>query len=305
MAKVYLENSKLVLVLDTKGAELHSVVGVRESRDQLERREYLWGGDPKFWGRHAPVLFPFVGTQKDKEIKHEGKRYPMTQHGFARDKEFIIVSQEEHKVWFQLNSDDDTKKCYPFDFVLFIGYELLENTIKVSYRVENPSDETIYFAIGAHPAFYCPIKEGTGQEEYSFRFPKLSTLTYYGIQLESGLKEDRKYQKSLITEGDYGYLPIEPGLFDGDALIMEQSGVQEIALCSPEKTPYVIVRFDAPLFGLWSPAGKCAPFVCIEPWYGRCDGVGFDGEIKDKEYINTLEKGKRFEKSYTMQFLGE
>lgn len=305
MAKVYLENSKLIVALDTKGAELHSIVGKKEVGAEVERREYLWGGDPKFWGRHAPVLFPFVGTQKDREITHEGKSYPMTQHGFARDKEFVLASKEEGKVWFQLNSDAETKKCYPFDFVLLIGYELLEDTIKVSYRVENPTDGTIYFAIGAHPAFYCPIKEGTRQEDYSFRFPKLSTLNYYGIQMESGLKQDREYQKTLITEEEYGYLPIDQGLFHGDALIIEQSGVQEVALCSPDKKPYVIVRFDAPLFGLWSPAGKSAPFVCIEPWYGRCDGVEFAGEIKDKEYINTLEKGEIFEKSYTMQFLGE
>lgn len=303
MAKVYLENAQLMATFDTKGAELLSVKRKNRISGELEEQEYIWSGDPKYWGRHAPILFPFVGTQKGKQYQHKGIIYPMTQHGFARDKEFVMQTKEKNRIWFKLSSDEETKKCYPFEFILWIGYELEEDTIQVFYRVENYSKEKMYFAIGAHPGFTCPLVEGTLQEEYSFRFPHINALTYSIVNMENGLKRENTYQMDLVKKEEYGYLKLEKGLFDRDALIIEQSRINEVALCKADNKPYVIVKFDTPLFGLWSPAGKNAPFVCIEPWYGRCDSEEFDGELSEKEYINELDMGESFERSYSMQFL--
>lgn len=303
MAKVYLENAQLKASFETKGAELLSVRRKNMESGELEEQEFLWSGDPNYWGRHAPILFPFVGTQKGKQYQHKGITYGMTQHGFARDKEFVIQTKEENRIWFRLSSDEETIKCYPFEFTLWIGYELEENTIQVFYRVENHSEEKMYFAIGAHPGFCCPIEEGTSQEDYSFRFPHTNTLSYSIVNMENGLKQKGINKIDLEKKEEYGYLKLEKGLFDRDALIIEESGIKEVALCKADKKPYVIVKFDTPLFGLWSPAGKNAPFVCIEPWYGRCDAEGFQGELREKEYINDLDKGELFERSYSMQFL--
>ena len=66
---------------------------------------------------------------------------------------------------------------------------------------------------------------------------------------------------------------------------------------------YVSVTFDAPLFGIWSPAGKNAPFVCIEPWYGRADKTDFSGTIADRDYDNVLAAGESFEAEFTVDYL--
>lgn len=304
MSKIYLENAQLIASFDTKGAELISVKRKNMVLGKVEEQEYLWSADPKYWARHAPILFPFVGTQKGKQYQYKGVTYPMQQHGFARDKEFLIQEQENNKILFKLSSDEESIKCYPFEFTLWIGYELEEDTIKTFYRVDNHMDEKMYFAIGAHPGFFCPLIEGTSQEDYSLRFPNTDTITYTVVNFELGLKRNIPYQIPLVKKEEYGFLKNEKGLFDRDALIIEDSGIKEVAICKPNDEPYVIVKFDAPLFGLWSPAGKNAPFVCIEPWYGRCDAEEFDGDLSEKEYINELDKGEHFECRYSMQFLG-
>ena len=105
---------------------------------------------------------------------------------------------------------------------------------------------------------------------------------------------------NLLKVDADGYCQIDEHMFDKDALIIENRQASKVSLCTPDKKPYLTVSFDAPLFGLWSPAGMGAPFICIEPWYGRCDRAGFAGELKDREYGNSLAQGEKFEKSYTI-----
>ena len=97
-----------------------------------------------------------------------------------------------------------------------------------------------------------------------------------------------------------GYAQITEHLLDRDALIVENHQASVVSLCTPDKKPYLTVSFDAPLFGLWSPAGKGAPFICIEPWYGRCDRTTFDGSLEQREYGNTLQAGGVFRREYTI-----
>ena len=95
---------------------------------------------------------------------------------------------------------------------------------------------------------------------------------------------------------------LRKSLFDNDALVLEDSQCKLVQLCHPDKTPYITMDFNTPLFGVWSPSKKLAPFVCIEPWYGRCDSVDFHGSINEKEYINELESKGGFQRSYTIRF---
>ena len=115
------------------------------------------------------------------------------------------------------------------------------------------------------------------------------------------------FADGLVAEGtreyqlEDGYLKITEDLFDGDALIMENEQVHTVALCLPDKTPYLTVKFDAPLVGVWSPVKKNAPFICIEPWYGRADKIGFLGELSEREWGNTLKGQESFEASYIIE----
>ena len=283
-----IKNKSLTVKIDSHGAEVKSV--------KKNGTEYMWCGNPKFWGRTSPVLFPFVGSVRNGKYKTGNREYAMGQHGFARDMEFELVSQTDSSAVFSLRSDTETLAKYPFGFVLEITYKITENTLNVGWSVKNPDSGEMYFSIGAHPAFMCPVKDGK-QTEYKLRFNTDKDIEYY--LLDDGLLDRaRKYQLEL----EDGYADIAPGMFDRDALIIEGGQASEISLCYPDGSAYVTVRTSAPLFGLWSPAGKNAPFICIEPWYGRCDASDFDGELSEREYSNTLAAGVVFNAEYTVEF---
>lgn len=288
MAVYELKNDIVSIQINLRGAELKSL------KKLSTETEYLWKADPAFWGRTSPVLFPFVGLTNHKEFRTKGKTYSMTQHGFARDMEFELYSQAEDEIWFVLRSDEETYEKYPYEFILKLGYRLLHDGVEVCWRVENPGKEALPFSIGGHPAFNCPIKEGAEQTDYLIRFDTKEQIISTRINCKNGLATDEKD----IYELKDGYLPITEHLFDRDALVIEHDQAKEVALCMPDGTPYLTVRMEVPLFGIWSPPGKNAPFICFEPWYGRCDHEGFDGELKDREWGNLVMPGEVWEASY-------
>jgi len=287
-----IENEKLRVEIDSFGAEVKSVFNKAESL------EYMWQGDKKYWGRTSPVLFPFVGSLKNKEYHYEGKTYPMGQHGFARDMEHEPVLLSEDEVWFRLMSDDDTLSKYPFEFVLNIGYKLSGNRLNVMWKVDNPSDKTMYFSIGAHPAFNCPIGGDEDKNGYKIMFGGTDEIHYHGNDVPTGLA----IREDIILPLKDNCAEITPGFFDRCTYMIEGGQTGEVGLVNKNGDRYVTVYFDTPLFAIWSPEGKNAPFVCIEPWYGRCDAQDFDGSLEDREFTNALGGGESFERSYSIDF---
>lgn len=286
MALFQISNDKITIQVDSMGAELKSL------KDVASGREYMWDGDPQYWKRTSPVLFPIVGSLKNGTYHLDGREYSMGQHGFARDMEFQLKSQVASEIWFALESDEETLKKYPYPFVLEIGYELADTTVVVKWRVKNPEEKQMYFSIGGHPAFLCPIDEGTKQSEYKLLFDKKDQVV--SSCLEGGLLND----KTVTYPLEDGMLAVTETLFDADALVIEDHQAQSVSLVKPDGTPYLTVSFDAPLFGIWSPPGKNAPFICIEPWYGRCDRVDFTDDWKEREWIEVLEAGETFAADY-------
>ena len=272
----YLENDFLIIAIDTHGAELSSIYNKKENK------EMLWQGDPQFWGRKSPVLFPVVGKYKNGKTTYNGKEYFLGQHGFARDSEFTLIEKTEDKIAFELTSNNDTLAKYPFKFRLICSFELINNKIVVGWNVQNTDDKIIYFSIGAHPAFYCK----KGETVLSMNGDNIQ----YSLINSNGLYIPQKYD----TPSSF---VLHDSVFDNDALIIENSNVNEISLIENDKT-YLTVKFDTKVFGIWSPAKKNAPFVCIEPWYGRCDAEDFNGDITEREYGNSLEIGKNWYKEY-------
>lgn len=289
MSRYTLENEWIKLEVDSFGAEIKSL------QRKSDAKEYMWCADKQYWGRTAPVLFPFVGSLSDGIYRWKGKEYPMGQHGFARDMEFTLVEQSEDTLWFELKANEETMEKYPFDFVLNIGYKLEDLAVRVLWKVFNKGVEEMHFSIGAHPAFMCPILEDTKQTDYYIHFDTDKTLQ--SDSFEGALIGDAMREYPL----EDGYLHITEDLFDGDALVMEHGQVHEVALCLPNKTPYLTVKFDMPLVGIWSPVRKNAPFICIEPWYGRADKKGFAGDLSEREWGNTLKTKECFEAGYTIE----
>ncbi len=275
MAVYELKNETVSIRIHSMGAELKSLQKLSTGT------EYLWKADPAFWGRTSPVLFPFVGSVNNKEYRTKGKTYPMGQHGFARDMEFELLSQTENEIWFGITDSEETREKYPYAFVLKLGYRLLSSGVDVIWQVENPGTEELPFSIGGHPAFNCPVEEGTEKTDYFLSFD--CGKEFASTRISNGLAANEKGIYSL----DEGYLAVTEHLFDCDTLMLEDSQVEEVALCRADRTPYVTLRSKAPLMAVWSPSPE-APFICIEPWYGRCDRVGFTGDLKEREWGNLI-----------------
>lgn len=156
-----IKNHMMSLTVAEHGAEITSI--------QLEGIERMWDADPAFWGRTAPVLFPIVGALKDNSYRYEGQTYLMGQHGFARDMDFTLTDQTEDKLEFTLFDNEETYEKYPFHFQLQIIYEVFQNQCRVTWKVKNMDDKTMYFQIGGHPAFACPCEGGMIRDDYSVR----------------------------------------------------------------------------------------------------------------------------------------
>lgn len=282
-----LANEYLSLTAKKAGGELTSI-------KNNEGLEYLWCGDKKYWGRQAPVLFPIVGKVNHNTYTFEGKSYNLSQHGFARDTEFDQVVQKENELAFYLRSNSTTKEKYPFDFQLCIRYILIENVVKVTYEVENLDTKMMYFNIGAHPAFNCPMFEDEKFEDYYFEFDKPGATRLMATPDVLLTGEESPFNDKCVS--------LSQELFKDDAIILSKVLANEVTLKSSKHGHSVSInRKQMPFLGLWSPVGG-APFVCIEPWMGHTDYLTNSDELNKKKDFCVLEAKAKFSCSYEMKF---
>ncbi|MCH4278746.1 aldose 1-epimerase family protein [Mediterraneibacter sp. NSJ-151] len=286
---VKLENEFLCVEIAEMGAEVTRIY------DKTEDNEILWEGNPVYWKRHSPVLFPNVGKTYKNRVLINGTQYPTSQHGFARDNVFTCIEAANEKASFMFRSSEETKEVYPFDFELHINYKLNKKELTVEWQVKNCGDETMYFTIGGHPAFRFAKPEET-KADYVLKVPGKEKLEYVLIDISCGCANVDEVHTLQLSEETY---PLSDKLFAKDALVVDNGQIEEAWLCHKDGTPYVGVRSAGfPNYGIWSVEG--APFVCLEPWMGRCDNVGFNAELSEKPNVNKVEAGEKFIKDYTI-----
>ena len=285
-----LKNEMLTIQVSEHGAELQSI--------RKDDYEYLWQGNPEYWGRRSPVLFPIVGSVWEKCFRVDGKVYEMGQHGFARDMDFELVSAADTEVWYRLKSSEKTLAAYPWPFVLEIGYRLEGNSVKVLWKVTNPGDTEMLFQRGAHPAFNYPGYDPDAVDRGVVAFDRNDNLQRSGFKGKGCVDPQTRFP---IPLSDDGMLRLKRDTFDDiDTLMLENDQVHKIVFLKNDSSPYLTVTFDAPVVAIWSPPKRNAPFFCIEPWYGRCDRADFTGEFKDRDWVNALAPGATFAASYTI-----
>ncbi|WP_390404379.1 aldose 1-epimerase family protein [Lacticaseibacillus jixiensis] len=290
MAQI-LKNDFLTVTISEHGAEVQSII------NNHTNQEYTWQADPQVWKRHAPVLFPIVGALKDDTYTYQGQSYHMTQHGFARDRDFTVVESSANRVVFELKDDAQTRQQYPFAFNLRLIFTLDNNALNVNYVVTNPSaDADLIFGIGGHPGFVVPLSADTKFEDYYLEFkPRKSRVQ---IPLIAGQGID--YANRTLAATDVNQA-LTHDLFRNDAVIYALKG-QTIFSIRSEKTRHgvEVTIPDAPFLGVWSPYPTTGNFVCIEPWWGIADPVDADGELTHKLGMNTLQPGAVFDHSYSI-----
>jgi len=292
MKFIELNNGLMSARISTLGAEL---VNLRK-----ENTEYLWQGDPTFWHGQSPLLFPVCGNCMNGTYRINDLEYHIEKHGFAKSMEFDVVNQSETSVTLALHSDNNTLAVFPFEFFLFVTYRLAASAIEVEWVVQNQSDDTMYFAIGAHPAFFLPSYDPTEKIHGYFKFDTDKPIEYL-IPTEKGCVDaNRPLTLTLDTEAT---MPITAKTFDIDTYVIEAADIRSCTLLTPAREPYLSVEFNMPVLSLWAPTLKRpdCPFVAIEPWMGSCDSVGFDGQIFERRHINALDAGRFFRNAYSIR----
>ncbi len=264
-----IQNGDLKAVINHKGAEL----AILEKNNE----NYMWEVNKKFWDKTSPILFPIVGGLKNDRYIFDGKEYSLPRHGFAREREFTVVSKTENSVTFSLQYDEESLKIYPFTFKLQVEYSIREECLFVKYIISNLGNSVMLYSIGAHPAFKIDGKF----EEYSLEFDHEQTLTSH--QLENNLFSGKTVSIPLQNS----QLPLSYTLFENDAIVLKESSIQSVRLLHGEKTKLKVDFSDFPYLGIWTKSE--APFICIEPWLGIADNANTSGFIEDKEGIQSLE----------------
>lgn len=279
-----ISNSTLKASIKNVGAELFSL------KDN-QNKEYIWEGNPDFWGKHSPVLFPIVGTLKNNTYTIDKKEYQLPRHGFARDMEFQLVEKSGNSAVFSLESNAETLKKYPFEFELQLIYTLENTTLNIEYVVINKSESKMPFSIGAHPAIALPEKF----ENYAFKFEKAESLKY------NLLENDLISNKTEVLKTTENVVPLNYKLFENDALVFKTLESNSLTILENSK-PYVQVEFeDFPSLGIWTK--DQAPFVCIEPWFGYSDTADNSGDLFKKEGILILDVDQSFHSKFSIKIV--
>ena len=285
-----IQNDHLSIAVQAKGAELVSLY------NKKEKLEYMWSGDPAFWGKYSPVLFPIIGELKNNTYYYNNKAYQLSRHGFARDMDFAVVEQTTSSIGFSLLSNTDTLQKFPFEFAFDIIYLLQQDRLTVTYRVKNTGKDDMYFSVGGHPAFKVPIVEGTGYDDYYLEFNKTENAGRWPISAAGLIETDAEPFLSNTNK-----LPLRKELFYRDAIVFKNLRSDTVRLRSSKHDKGIKFDFSGfPYLGIW--AAKDAGFVCIEPWCGLADPVNSSQQLTEKEGINRLAPGSVFERSWGVRF---
>ncbi|MCI6642924.1 MAG: aldose 1-epimerase family protein [Alloprevotella sp.] len=277
---ITIENTHLRLTIAEEGAEMKSLV------ELATQREILWQGDEEFWNGTAPILFPNTGRYWQGCFRHQGKQFEQSLHGFVRHRLWTTSRQEADMAVLIYESTADDLSVYPFPFRLQVTYTLKEREVLVDFKVENLGEEEMLFQIGGHPGFNVRTYEDDLDNYGMVRIEgKAKHILRAG---EGGCMEADHYEIPVMEDG---FIPVTVETFANEALIFEEHDVDFVSLFDSKHRPIVAVKCPSPATLIWVPQGQKAPFVCVEPWWGLPDSIGFNGELSERRYMQSARKG--------------
>lgn len=288
---ITLANSTITAQISEHGAELFSLV--------KGGRELLWTADKQYWGRHAPILFPIVGKVFGNRYRIGDAEFSLSQHGFARDSDFEVVSAEPQKCVLKLCSSESSRERYPFDFELVATYTLEEDGIVCSWEVRNAGKVDMPCQIGGHPAFnYVDWPQGDGRGSLMILKGGRPLGSFVATRISEGGCALPGLEKVELRDG---MMKLDSRTFDNGVFILEDGQCDEMRLISEAGETYLTLESKSPVFGIWAPEHKNPPFMCIEPWMGRTDPEGYCGQFDHKPWINILAPGATLNFEYSLR----
>ncbi len=283
-----IRSQELTVAINLKGAE------VRKVTNNSTQTEYMWEGSPEIWPGVSPVLFPIVGKANLDQVKHGGKSYNLTNHGFARHSLFNVDKHLENEIVLSLAIDSLGDGVYPFDLILRISYTVQGTKLITSFTVINNGNTFAYFSLGAHPAFKCPFDDLHDISEYIIEFEEPEQLICHPLNPEAFFL-DKTFNITLKQ------IELSQDIFDSGALVYSGYASRSVSLVEKTSGRSIKVSLSGfPYLGLWAKPG--AKFICIEPWCGHGDKLGFSGNISEKEGIIGLLPGGNWKNSYSIEF---
>ncbi len=283
-----LQNKLLKIAINKTGAELSKITSVKNNTD------FMWDGNPDIWSGIAPNLFPIIGALKNNIYTFDNNEYSLPKHGFIRhSNDLEVTEQTENSITFKLTYNDELLKIYPFKFEFFISYILTENTLEIKHTVNNIDDKSLYFSLGGHPAFKCPVFENETYDDYFLEFEHAENSKTHCINMESGLISS----KTEPVFNNTNLLPLKHDLFNDDALVFKDLKSRRVSLKSKLNGEILNVSYpNFPYLGIWAkPSGD---YVCIEPWLGIADNENTNQDFMTKEGVLKLDSKQSFTASY-------
>lgn len=280
-----LSNGILELEVSEQGAEIQSL------RKVSSNKEYIWNANPEYWAKHAPVLFPIIGKPSPEGIICEGKSYPIGKHGFVPQMTFSCT-EGDRILEFKANDDEMTRKVFPYSFHLEIIYQLSRNKVFQRFKVQNTGKEGIMpFHIGSHPAFFLPHFKKEDEIHGYLSFNEITEIH------SNEIAPNGHYTDTIQTVklDEKGMLPLKKDTFDCDTILETRGIINRTSLYDKDRNPVLTVKANATTIAYWSPTGKDAPFVCIEPWFGCCHKNGSSDILSENPFVNLLQPEEVFE----------
>lgn len=285
-----IQNAHISLTVSDKGAEMQSV------KDLTSGREYLWQGDERWWNGRSPILFPATGGLWNGRYREGAAEQPMPKHGFVRRALWRLTEQTDLSLRYETYSTVGTYATYPHAYILAVTYRLQERTVAVEFEVKNTGGDTLLFQIGGHPAIALPDWDEQARRD---GYLDLEGHADHVLRVgEQGCALPEHHPCPTLREN---LVPVETDTFAHEALIFDEGQLTGAAVLDKRGNTVARVRSQAPVWLFWSPQGQHSPFVCLEPWYGLCDSVGFEGQLSERPYIQQAAPGQTWTGGFTLE----
>lgn len=286
-----IKNDLLKIQIKKIGAELCEIVSVKN------HTQFMWDADPDIWANFAPNLFPIIGMLKEGSYFYKGKKYNLSKHGFVRNNpNFQLVEEHHDTISLKLSSNEELLKIYPFQFEYYVIFKLEKNKLHVTYKVVNADSKEMYFSVGGHPAFKCPVFKNEKYSDYELLFDHDETSKTHLLNLQNGLVT----AKTKTVFDSPTHIQLRNDIFDADALVFTDLKSRKVTLKSKLNGAILTLHFaDFDYLGLW--AKPNAHYVCIEPWLGIADSENSNQQLTEKEGIIKLAPSAIFEATFTIE----